>query len=162
MTAYQPFTINSVYQNSVRVYVSGSNVTTTGQSAASVTGLAFSIAANEKWVARVHMKVGSSSVAGMSVAVSFPAGATVTADWFGVTLTNPATAWEQTTASGTLTTTSFDTLSATTAAVGAFVNGEITVANGATPGTVQVQFAKTTSGTATVYVGSFMTAHRLA
>ena len=148
--------------NSLRVTVSGSNVTTTGQTAASVTGLSFAIAANEVWVCRVHMKVGSSSATGLQVAVSFPAAATVTADWLGNTLTNPAMAWEQTTASGTLTTTSFDTLAATTAGIGAFVNGEITVANGANAGTVQIQFAKTTSGTATVYIGSFLTAHRIA
>lgn len=156
------FQVSSSVMNSIRAVVSGSNVTTTSQSAASVTGLSFAIAANEVWIVKVHMKVGSSSAAGIQVAVSFPASATVTADWFGTTLTNGTNAYEQTTASGTLTTTSFDTLGATTAAVGAFVDGRITVINSTNAGTVQIQFAKTTSGTATVYAGSHLTAHRQA
>lgn len=137
-----------------------SNQTTTGQTAANITGLSMSIGANETWVYVVHLKVGSSSVTGTQYAVNFPSGATVTADWCGTVLTNPASAYEQTTAATTLTTTSFDTLSATTAAVGAFVDATIVVINGATPGTVQIQHAKTTSGTATAYAGGTMVGYQ--
>lgn len=131
-----------------------SNQTTTGQSAANITGLALTIGANETWTYVVHMKIGSSSVTGTQYAVNFPSGATVTADWVANVLTNAASAYEQTTAAATLTATSFNTLSATTAAVGAFCDAIITVINGATPGTVQIQHAKTTSGTATCYAGA--------
>lgn len=144
------------HEQSQTAVVAGGNQTTTAQTAQNITGLSLAIAANETWVYIVHMKVGTSSAAGTQYAVNFPSGATVTADWFGTTSAATAFTNEQTTAAATLTATSFNTANLAAVAVGAFIDGRITVINGANAGTVQIQHAKTTSGTATVYAGASM------
>lgn len=139
------------------------DLTTTSTSAADATGLSFPIGANEVWSFECYMKVGSSSTAGTKYAVNVPSGATLAVQVEGQTTGNGVFAQEQLTAAATLTSTAFNTTGAfTTAAVGAFVAVRGVVANGSTPGTVQVQHAKVTSGTATIYANAYLIARRIA
>lgn len=80
----------------------------------------------------------------------------------GTTSANTAQAEEQMATSGTLGSTAWNTANLTTAAMGAFIHMHGRVINGATPGAVQLQHAKVTSGTATVYAGSYLRAVRIA
>lgn len=113
----------------------------TGTTLTNATGLSFSIAANEEWVAEFYLDTGARlDLTGIKVAVTTPSGATqnfvadIICDITGAEFS------KRTTASGTA-------LDFTIATIG--TNGSIHcslwVLNGATPGTVQIQFAQSTA-----------------
>jgi len=137
--------------------VSGSNFTTTNNTATTVTGLTFNIGANEEWVIDVALTTQCSSTGGVKYAISVPATASVEG-------------WIQTSTSA-LTTLSFQRFTST----GLTSTAAHTVATTPGPdvmrvwvkstggGTVAIQVASGTSGqTTTVFIGSFMKAQRVA
>ncbi len=131
-----------------------SDATTTSTTATNVTGLSFSIGSNETMNFEFNLRTGSSSNAGIQVAITFPAGATMLATAVGTTTASGSAAAMGTdvmTASGTLGI-SFNTETSQTGVL----NIKGIVVNGGTGGTVQLQFAKTTSGTATIAANSFV------
>lgn len=137
---------------------------TTQTALQNATGLSFSIAANEEWIIQVNCDIGAVlSTTGIQLAMNAPAGATID---FDVNMSDIAV-------------TVGNVLSGTTAVVGgavalaaatlvgitnAGVICDCWVLNGATPGTVQFQFAQnTSSGTAlTLRRGSYLLAWRVA
>lgn len=133
-----------------------SDATTTSTSAVDVTGLSVALPSYGRYHFEAHLKVGSSSAAGTDYAIAVPAGATFTAYVFGTNSSAGAFFQEQVTASGTLTTAHFNIAALTTAAQGAFVHIYGIITMGGTAGNLKVQHAKVTSGTSTVYAGSFM------
>jgi hypothetical protein len=138
------------------------DVTTVNTTATDITGLNFVIGPNEVWHFEVYANIGTSSAAGTQYAINFPTGATLWSVAEGTSTANGLHIQIEITAAATLTTSSFNTTAAlTTAALGAFLNIRGTIANGATAGVVQFQHAKTTSGTATVYAGAYLRAHRI-
>ena len=127
--------------------------------------LLFPIAASEEWVATFSIDAGAAlqGNTGIQFAITTPAGATLNA--YGVLLGTSAVAVAPT---GGRTTTSGSTI-LNIAAGGGLQNGmaveiRIWVLNGATPGTVNLQWAQgTSSGTALTFrKGSFMQAVRIA
>jgi hypothetical protein len=128
------------------------NVTNTLITAANVTGLSFPIGANEVWSFEAHIQNGCSGTGGVKFALTVPAGASFRAVALGMAATAAALTSAVLTVSGTL------SIAFNTAAL---VTGwtRITglVRNGATPGTVQVQFAAGTAAqTSTVFADSFI------
>lgn len=136
------------------------DLTTTNTTATDATGFGFSIAANEVWSFEIYCKIGSSSAAGTKYAINMPSGATIMAQVFGSLASATAFDVDTITAATTLGRV-FNTGALTTAAEGAFVKIQGVVANGATPGTVQFQHGKVTSGTSTIYANSYMIARRI-
>jgi hypothetical protein len=141
--------------------VIASDITTTNLTATDVTGQAFTVAANETWVWTAWWKVGSSTAAGCKYAVNFPAAATVVCQVWGNLASTTAFTSDTITAAATLGV-AFNTGGLTTAAQGAFMMFRGSIINGANAGTVQMQQAKVTAGTASVYAGSFLQAQRIA
>jgi len=137
--------------------VSGSNFTESAANLANVTGLAFSIGANETFVVLFSGRGGSSGGTGGRFAITTPSGATL-----------EATAWGNNTANTNMTSTNFatpGTEAATTFCAFTTTNGvwevRATIINGATPGTVQLQARTVTSGTFTIYIGARMFAEKV-
>lgn len=153
--------VSAIIGGSIVANVSGSNFTTTNTTATDITGLSFAVGASETWEFTADIKVGSSSNAGIKIAVNTPASPTsLNAYVHGQVASNTALAEEEVSADATLTTTAFNTGSITTAAVGAFIHVRGFVVNGSNAGNVFIDIAKVTSGTATVYIGSHLRATR--
>ncbi len=151
--------INGVTFNPFNFRNSG-DLTTTNTTATDVTGFGFNIAANEVWSFEIYCKIGSSSAAGTKYAINIPSGATIMAQVWGSL--GSTTAYTQDTISAATTLgVAFNTAGLTTAAQGANLTIRGVVANGSTPGTVQFQHAKGTSGTSTIYANSYMVARRI-
>lgn len=134
---------------------------TTATALADATGLSFAIGANEEWVATFDLSVGDAlGTTGLNVGVNAPAGATVRAHASVIDDNLHSLARESTSIAGVLpySTTNFSGSNAGKVSVNFWV------LNGATPGTIQLQFAQqTSSGTAlTLKKGSFMRANRIA
>ena len=130
--------------------------TTTSLTAVNATDMVFAIPASETWTFEFNLRVGSSSTAGIKLAITVPSGATFMATGLGNAASATAFTSEILSASGTLGVTY------------QLVNGQNgvvritgTVVNGANAGNVQLQFAKVTSGTATVAANSYLTARKL-
>lgn len=127
------------------------------------THLFFSIAASEEWIAEFILDAGAAlGTTGLKVAITTPAGATqniraiLVADVVAV-----ANAYKRTTTSGA----ALDFTALQLVGVGdSEVRVSVWVLNGATPGTVQLQFAQSTSSVTAVTLrkGSFMNANRAA
>jgi hypothetical protein len=135
------------------------DATTNSTSAVStnLSPLSFAIGANEVWTFEFNLRVGSSSAAGIKVAIDIPTAATLMASVFANT-TGPAVfLGELLTADATLNATAFQTVNSNNGLCR--ITG--TVANGANAGTVALMFAKVTSGTATIATNSYMTARRI-
>jgi hypothetical protein len=137
------------------------DVTNNTTSLANVTGLSFAIGANEVWAFEVNCRIGSSSAAGAKYGFTVPSGATIEGICFGTGSTATGFLTDRISAGATAGAT-FNTAGITTAAACAILRITGVVANGATPGTVQFQQLKVTSGTATVYANSMLTAWRVA
>lgn len=135
--------------------------TTTSTTAVTVTGLSFSVNANTIWMVDAWIKNGASSITGNKFAIVTPAGCTISASILGTAALAGTYIEEQMSVSGTLTTTAYNTLGATTAAIGAFCHIHGLIVVGSTAGTVAIQVAKVTSGTATVYANSYILAKEL-
>lgn len=142
--------------NHAAARVGPSDATTTSTTAADVTGLSFAIGANEIWSFEFNLRTGSSSAAGIKLGLNVPASATFLATAI------------HSQAGGTFTSELFtadDTLGATIMTANAQtgvtrISG--TIANSTNAGTVQLRFAKVTSGTATVAANSYVVAWRIA
>lgn len=122
--------------------------------------LAFSIAANEEWMATFNLEAGALlTTTGIKLAITFPTGATVITSWFFVDDTAGARYNSATVAGSTL-----DFIAAIFLGNNAGFTGRIWVLNGANAGTVQLQFAQSTSSGSAVTLkkGSHMVAHRVA
>lgn len=132
------------------------NATTTVVTA-TATNLSFPIAANEVWQVRVDITAQCSGTGGMKYAVGAPVGAVIEG-WLQTSGATILTAsLQRITAPSTLTATAAHTVAATPGPDSL----TFTVANGATPGTVQVQIASVTAAqTTTVFAGSSLRATR--
>lgn len=128
---------------------------TTTNLTATATSISIAVPSYGRYHFEAHLKVGSSSAAGCKYAIDVPASATFYAYVRGTTSAATAFTEEQITGDGTLTTTAFNTAGLTTAAVGAFVHIYGIITMGGTAGNLVVQHAKVTSGTSTVYTGSW-------
>lgn len=136
---------------------------TSSTTLASATNMSFAIAASEEWMADFDLDVGALlSTTGIKLAATVPAGATlnISAAWVGSAGLNQC-GQGRTTSSGTA-------IDFTAAAMGAISNAQIRVIlwvlNSSTAGTVQLQFAQSTSDVTAVTIrkGSHMLANRVA
>lgn len=132
--------------------VTGSNVTRTAQTLADITGLSLALAANSTYTFYAKLSVASSSTAGNGYGVNFSAaGAAVEA---GITGTLAAATQKAMRISALNTSAQ---AFVTVAADGSIeISGRVTT--GANAGNLTLQHLKVTSGTSTVYIGSFLTA----
>lgn len=141
------------YGDNVRIT---SNFTATSLTAVDVTNLALAIPASQTWSFDFYMN-GAGTAAGMKLAVTVPSGATLEAQAWAATTGVTVTRVERITTSGTLTTmiplsnSGFD---------GPMLIHGICV-NSSTAGNIQVQAAKVTSGTLTIYANSYGMARRI-
>lgn len=137
---------------------------TTQTALQNITGMSFPIAANEEWIAEVELDVGALlSTTGIKVGVTTPAGATqnLCSGLIPTTYVATNTGAKQTTASAT----ALDYTAATQASqTNAKIKMSFWCLNGATPGTVQFQFAQSTSSATAITIrkGSSMRAERIA
>lgn len=137
------------------------DATTTSTSAvdvadASSNKLQFQIGDSEVWSFEFNLRTGSSSAAGLKFAITFPSGGTMLAQAVGTTTGVTVFSSDIMTASGTLGI-AYNTVNAQTG------NLRITgvLVNGSTDGNVTLQFAKVTSGTATVAANAYLNARRI-
>ena len=137
--------------------VTGSNATTTGQSLTDVTGLTRPLVANAVYEIEAVMSVSTSAVTtGVAYGVNYSAaGATIEAHIMG-----SSTA----TATKTLRISAFNTpttlfLATSNQSGGVVIKG--TVITGANEGILSIQHLKLTSGTSTVFTGSFLKVTRI-
>jgi hypothetical protein len=148
----------------VSSYLSTSFSLTTQTALQNVTNMSYAIGANQNWVATAFLDIGGAiGTTGFKLAVTTPAGAAqnITASATLDVVSTSNVTYTRTTSSGTALTYTAASLPSATIA-GVWMN--IYVANGATPGTVQLQFAQSTSsGTAArINAGSWMLASRVA
>lgn len=134
-----------------------SPATTTGQVLVNIPNMSFNIGANEVWVFHFYLLTGSSSVAGIKIGFTYPAGATGTAKIEGTTSGLGTFISEAIPASGVATTNAYNTVVSQTGWID--VTGFII--NGSTAGTIQEQALKVTSGTATALANSYFTAQKI-
>jgi hypothetical protein len=124
-----------------------------------ITGLSFSIAAGEVWSFECYIRNNKSALtAGIKYAVSVPAASSLDLWLSGTTSATTAMQNERISATATLSANAYNTV----ANAEGFVNISGVVVAGATPGTVQIQHASVTSGTATARANSYITARKIA
>lgn len=125
---------------------------------ADVTGMSFDIGANEVWQFEIHLKNGCSAAGGLMWNITVPTGGTLMATVFGSISTTTNFRHDEITTSGTAVNTY---AGANSQAHQTHFWG--TVANGATPGRVQLGVQNNTgvSQTATVAAGSYIIARRI-
>lgn len=132
--------------------VSGSNFTTTSNTLVNITGLSFSATASTLYEIECTLRVGSSSAAGIQIGLNSTGGSPTVAFSTignGSTGANMVTSGQQAnnTAQGTAMATNSQII---LQKVWALVN------SGTGSPTISLRILKTTSGTATVYIGSVM------
>jgi len=131
--------------------------TTTATGAANVTGMSFSVGANETWSFEFFLQNGCSGSGGIKWAITTPAGATFRAVADGMSTAVTARTSSIMTVSGTLSV-AFNTVALATG----FTRITGVVVNAGTPGTVQLQFASTTAGqTSTAFTNSYLIAREM-
>jgi collagen type VII alpha len=136
--------------------VTGSNFTTTGQALTNITGLSNALAASHTYEFEAILSTASSSTAGIEVGVQFSAaGATVECTIIGRTTASAMQSERKSalnSASGIYQTTASD--------------GQIwikgVIVTGVNAGNLTIQLLKVTSGTATVYINSFLRTEQIA
>lgn len=128
---------------------------TTTNTTSTATSLSIALPSYGRYNFEAHLKVGSSSAAGTKYAIDVPTSATFHAFVRGQVASNTAFAEEYISADDTLTTTAWNTGALTTAAAGAFIHIVGVITMGGTAGNIVVKHAKVTSGTSTVYTGSW-------
>lgn len=133
-----------------------SNYTNATTSLTDVTGLSLTVAASEHWVATFTIKCNGADANGLKFGFTFPSGGTM----MGVVNGNVATITAY--SSDVMTTTATAGIAyATSSATGSVVIITVDFLNSTTPGTLQLQALKVTSGTATIYGQSSMLAFRV-
>jgi hypothetical protein len=135
-----------------------SNLTTTVIAPSNVTGMSFSIGANETWSFEFNIDNGCNNIGGVKYAITIPAGGVLNASAEGMATSLTTIQYAQMIVSGTLTAAGFNRVNLATG----FTRIAGVVANGGTAGTVQLQFASTTAGqTSTVFTNSYLAARRI-
>jgi hypothetical protein len=131
--------------------------TTTLLTAQNITGLSFAVNSGEVWSFECYIRNNKSALtAGIKYAVNAPATSTLEGQIQGTTSATTAIQHERISALATLTTAAFNTV----ANAEGFVSiVGVVVAGG--NGTVQIQHASVTSGTATARVNSYITARKI-
>lgn len=137
--------------------VTGSNVTTTGQSLTNITGLSVALAINATYEFQATLSVSTTAVTtGTEYGVNYSvAGGAVEAQITGA-LTNAASKTERINALNTATS-AYLTTSAQTG--GVTISGIVTT--GANAGNFTISHLKVTSGTSTVFINSFLKVTRI-
>jgi hypothetical protein len=134
-----------------------SDQTTSSLTAVDIPNFSFPLNVNgEKWEFEFTLIIGSSTAAGLRVALTVPIGANFRAWAVGSGAAKSTLLVDLMTASGVLGAT-FNTFIAT----GNYMSIRGGVVNGTFSGTMQLQAAKVTSGTATLSAGSYFTANPL-
>jgi hypothetical protein len=130
------------------------NVTNNTNALSNVTGMSFSIGANETWSFEFNLQNGCSGAGGVRYAISFPGTLRATV----VGMSNAVTA----VTSSVITVTNTAATAVNTVNLGTGwtrITGSVT--NGATAGTIQLRFQSGTNGqTSTVYTNSYFTARK--
>jgi hypothetical protein len=130
--------------------------TTTLATASNVTDMAFYADVNEQWAFEFNLLAGCNGAGGTKYAITFPTGATLAATAIGPSGANTTITSERMTVSGTLTTAVFVVSNAS-----GYVRIVGMIVNGATAGSVQLQFASgTATQTSTVSANSTLTAQQ--
>jgi hypothetical protein len=133
------------------------DATTTSLTAVDVPQMQFDLpVGGEIWHFEYVLAIGSTSAAGLKIAISVPPGASFRAVAFGASSSATAFQSDFMTSSGTL-----GAAFATVNANGLYLNIKGGVINGNFAGMLKLQAAKVTSGTATLFAGSFFTATQL-
>lgn len=123
--------------------------TTTSTSAVDITSLSFSVLNGEVWAFEFHLSTASTTAAGLTLALSTPAGVTG-GQYFCSLSSATASRAERGVSTGACNTVNGDGIASFSGIVAPSANG-----------TVQLRIAKTTSGTATVYTNSYLLARRI-
>ena len=132
------------------------NYTNATTSLTSVTGLSLAIGVSEHWIATFTLKVNGADANGLKIAFTTPAGSTM----LGIVNGNVATITAY--SSDIMTTSATAGIAfATSSATGSIITVTVDLLNSTTAGTLQLQALKVTSGTATIYAQSNMTAMRV-
>lgn len=137
--------------------VTGSNATTTGQSLVDITGLSISLIANATYEIEVVLSCQTTAVTtGTGYGIQYSAAGATIEGWVSGSST--------TTAHKTLRLSAFNTssqafLTSSAQTGGIFIRGIVTV--GANPGTLSARHLKVTSGTSTVFIGSYIKITRI-
>jgi hypothetical protein len=134
-----------------------SDVTTASSTLASIPGLAVTLAANETWDFWGGLKLGCNGTGGVQITVSTPAGATFMAAIQGMANSISAYRSNVVTASDGTGPTLNDVV-----ATSGWCNIEGSIANGATPGLLQLRGKSVVNGqTSSIYTGSYLSASRV-
>lgn len=124
---------------------------TASTSLTNATDLGFSIAASEEWVADFYLDVGALvSSTGIKLAVTVPASATLNAigQWIGIGSVNQCHGARTTTSGAALDFTATDMTSVSNA----LIHVSVWVLNSTNAGTVQLQFAQSTSNATAITI----------
>ena len=122
-------------------------------------GLGWQIGANEVWTGEFNLSGQCSGTGGTKFAITIPAGATIEAEFLGITSAVTALTSSRVTASATVTAQTFWTA----AAVPGPVWIRVTVVNGSTAGSVALEAESVTNGqTTTIFAGSYVTCRETA
>lgn len=142
-------------------YVTG-DFSTSSTTFVAVTGLSFTIAANEVWsfqsLLSTNVNTGS---AGLKLGVVLPGTATMEVIGFGSLGANTSNRFDRLTTSASVGGSTNGTTAYNTVAADGFATVSGTVFAGSNSGTVQIVMLKVTSNTATAYKGSSMVATRI-
>lgn len=125
-----------------------------GTTQSDVTGLGFPVNTGDTWSFEMNLRVGSTSNAGLKIALTFPAG-TMMATSFGNSSGATAFRSDVFTASGVASAAAYQSANS---GVGVIWIRGLFIATAS--GTVQLQVQKVTSGTATVFADSYLVARQ--
>jgi hypothetical protein len=139
--------------------VASSNFTTTSTSLVNITGLTFAAAASSLYEVQVVLKVQSSNTTGMQWSIACSA-AGATGEFICISHTTTATNAQTYQSNVIGTANAIDLITSSTADAIVTIYAVVTTV-GAT-GNITAQVQKTTSGTATVYIGSILKIKKLA
>jgi hypothetical protein len=136
--------------------VGPSDFTTTSGTLVDITGLSFAAVASKLYALDLVLKCNSDNVSGVAVGINFSA-ALATLTWAGV-----ASAGSTTTSTvGTTTLNAHGGSFAAVANVPGVLGAKGFITTGVNPGNITIKILKQSSGTATVYAGSYLTVYLL-
>lgn len=136
-----------------RFAITGSDFTTTSTTLVDVTGMGFSIAANEVWAFELNVYGSTTNTAPIQFAVNAPSGAT------GIGIQQKFLTGSFTNGSVTTINTAFASVATNVATT--LYRLTFSVINSSNAGTVQIRIQAASAGTADVPVGSYIIAHRV-
>lgn len=144
-------TFNSKENAIEKIILSGGDVTTTSSTAVDITGIVTStLAANSTYMVLGRFRLGCNGTGGVKFTCTVPTGATPHIAFMGISATATSAAVATIVTAGTLSGQSINNANTTSTCM---IHG--TIVTSSTTGTVQFQFASTTSGqTSTIYGAS--------